>query len=141
MSIDIDELVAQVKEQFLKEAVEQVVSQTFSSWLPNSNTKFEWICDYRTLDPVLARTWSPATKDSFKVFKMAYDWETDLGIWYDDLEASGSYSRHFLGEPPEPPAASSEGSLDDGGRYPHSCPRCGGPAYVGLNDIDCKGGC
>lgn len=22
--------------------------------------------------------------------------------------------------------------------YPHSCPRCGGPAYVGLNDIDCS---
>jgi hypothetical protein len=29
----------------------------------------------------------------------------------------------------------------DRGRFPHSCPRCGGPAYVGLNDVDCAEGC
>ena len=26
-------------------------------------------------------------------------------------------------------------------RYPHRCPRCTGPAYVGLNTIDCARGC
>jgi hypothetical protein len=26
-------------------------------------------------------------------------------------------------------------------RFPHDCPRCGGPAYVGLNDVDCSKGC
>lgn len=26
-------------------------------------------------------------------------------------------------------------------RYPHPCPRCAGPAYVGLNDVDCSKGC
>lgn len=22
-------------------------------------------------------------------------------------------------------------------RYPHECPKCGGPAYVGLTSVDC----
>lgn len=26
-------------------------------------------------------------------------------------------------------------------RFPHSCPRCGGAAYVGLSDVDCSRGC
>lgn len=26
-------------------------------------------------------------------------------------------------------------------RYPHICPRCGDPAYIGLNNVDCSGGC
>lgn len=26
-------------------------------------------------------------------------------------------------------------------RFPHDCPRCGGPAYIGLNDVDCMHGC
>ena len=26
-------------------------------------------------------------------------------------------------------------------RYPHKCPRCGGPAYIGLKKIDCMEGC
>lgn len=26
-------------------------------------------------------------------------------------------------------------------RFPHRCPRCAGPAYVGLNSIDCMRGC
>jgi hypothetical protein len=26
-------------------------------------------------------------------------------------------------------------------RYPHKCPRCKGPAYIGLNKIDCKAKC
>ncbi len=29
----------------------------------------------------------------------------------------------------------------DVGRYPHSCPRCGRAAYVGLDSVDCSGGC
>jgi hypothetical protein len=26
-------------------------------------------------------------------------------------------------------------------RYPHKCPNCGAPAYVGLGKIDCSAGC
>jgi hypothetical protein len=26
-------------------------------------------------------------------------------------------------------------------RYPHICPRCSGPAYVGAVEVDCAGGC
>ena len=29
----------------------------------------------------------------------------------------------------------------DRSRYPHSCPHCGGPAYVGMNDVDCMRRC
>lgn len=29
----------------------------------------------------------------------------------------------------------------DRSRFPHGCPRCGGPAYIGLNDVDCAAGC
>lgn len=25
--------------------------------------------------------------------------------------------------------------------YPHTCPKCKGPAYIGLNTIDCKKNC
>lgn len=25
--------------------------------------------------------------------------------------------------------------------YPHKCPQCGGPAYIGAFKVDCKGGC
>jgi len=25
--------------------------------------------------------------------------------------------------------------------YPHKCPRCGGPAYIGLSKVDCKAKC
>jgi hypothetical protein len=30
---------------------------------------------------------------------------------------------------------------DDPSRYPHTCGKCGGPAYVGLFKTDCKNGC
>lgn len=26
-------------------------------------------------------------------------------------------------------------------RFPHSCPRCGSAAYIGMNDVDCSKGC
>lgn len=26
-------------------------------------------------------------------------------------------------------------------KYPHECPRCHGPAYIGLNSVDCKAKC
>lgn len=26
-------------------------------------------------------------------------------------------------------------------KYPHICPSCKGPAFIGLNQIDCKKGC
>lgn len=26
-------------------------------------------------------------------------------------------------------------------RYPHKCDRCGAPAYIGLNEVDCQAGC
>lgn len=26
----------------------------------------------------------------------------------------------------------------DADRYPHTCPRCGGPAYVGALEVDCR---
>lgn len=29
----------------------------------------------------------------------------------------------------------------DRSRFPHDCPRCGRPAYVGLSDVDCSAGC
>jgi hypothetical protein len=29
----------------------------------------------------------------------------------------------------------------DSDRFPHLCPHCKAPAYVGLNDIDCSRGC
>jgi len=25
--------------------------------------------------------------------------------------------------------------------YPHTCPRCGQPAYIGINNIECSAGC
>jgi len=25
--------------------------------------------------------------------------------------------------------------------YPHKCPKCNGPAYIGFNSIDCSKGC
>ncbi len=31
------------------------------------------------------------------------------------------------------------GDSDD--RYPHRCPRCSGPAYVGLQNVDCRTDC
>lgn len=29
----------------------------------------------------------------------------------------------------------------DASRYPHTCPRCSGPAYVGAVEVDCAGNC
>lgn len=29
----------------------------------------------------------------------------------------------------------------DPGRFPHTCPRCRAPAYVGFSDVDCSRGC
>lgn len=29
----------------------------------------------------------------------------------------------------------------DPSRYPHICPRCNGPAYVGVVEMDCSRGC
>lgn len=29
----------------------------------------------------------------------------------------------------------------DPSRYPHTCPRCSGPAYVGAVEVDCPRGC
>lgn len=29
----------------------------------------------------------------------------------------------------------------DDDRYPHKCPKCGGPAYVGFTDVECKNRC
>jgi hypothetical protein len=26
-------------------------------------------------------------------------------------------------------------------RYPHKCPRCKGPAYIGFSSVDCKAKC
>lgn len=26
-------------------------------------------------------------------------------------------------------------------KYPHKCPKCGGPAYIGFSDVDCKNKC
>lgn len=26
-------------------------------------------------------------------------------------------------------------------KYPHKCPKCGGPAYIGFSDINCKNKC
>lgn len=26
-------------------------------------------------------------------------------------------------------------------KYPHKCPKCGGPAYVGFSSVDCKNKC
>lgn len=26
-------------------------------------------------------------------------------------------------------------------RFPHKCPRCGAPAYVGLSSVECSAGC
>lgn len=31
--------------------------------------------------------------------------------------------------------------ITNGDRYPHTCPRCSGPAYVGAVEVDCAGGC
>ncbi len=31
--------------------------------------------------------------------------------------------------------------LPDPSRYPHVCPRCSGPAYVGAVEVDCARGC
>lgn len=31
--------------------------------------------------------------------------------------------------------------LIDQARYPHACPRCGKPAYIGLGNVECSGGC
>jgi hypothetical protein len=36
-------------------------------------------------------------------------------------------------------AASPAPAKDD--RFPHVCPRCGGPAYIGALDVDCKTRC
>lgn len=32
-------------------------------------------------------------------------------------------------------------TIDEADRYPHTCPRCQGPAYVGAVEVDCAGGC
>lgn len=29
----------------------------------------------------------------------------------------------------------------DDEKYPHKCPKCGGPAYIGFSDVDCKNKC
>lgn len=31
--------------------------------------------------------------------------------------------------------------MNDINRYPHTCPRCQGPAYIGAVEVDCAGGC
>lgn len=38
-------------------------------------------------------------------------------------------------------AETAANSRAEQGRYPHACPRCAGPAYRGLNVIDCAKGC
>ena len=30
---------------------------------------------------------------------------------------------------------------DKESKYPHVCPKCGSPAYIGLTNLDCSGGC
>ena len=39
-----------------------------------------------------------------------------------------------LSEDPTPSKASND-------RYPHKCPKCGGPAYVGAMSVDCESLC
>jgi hypothetical protein len=31
--------------------------------------------------------------------------------------------------------------IGNNGRYPHKCPQCGSPAYIGLISIECSGDC
>lgn len=49
----------------------------------------------------------------------------------------GTYSRCIH---PKPSGDSAMTAIDVG-RYPHACPHCTGPAYVGFNRIDCARAC
>lgn len=34
-----------------------------------------------------------------------------------------------------------DAALRAGGSFPHKCPRCGAPAYIGFKDVDCSAKC
>ncbi len=58
--------------------------------------------------------------------------QDDLGVWitYNPLEGLlDAYNKEF---PPIP-------VTDE--RFPHECPKCSGPAYIGFSTVECKRGC
>ncbi len=42
---------------------------------------------------------------------------------------------------PEVKRISEEAGARMSSKYPHKCPHCGGPAYVGFSSVDCQAGC
>ncbi len=60
------------------------------------------------------------------------NWAVQVDAVQGAMEAASSISKR----------AWAEASLGhDPSRYPHVCPRCSGPAYVGAVEVDCAGGC
>lgn len=66
--------------------------------------------------------------------------------WLDDGRAingggvdCGADLVQLLYSPDHSAAARAEAPRDD--KYPHKCPRCGSPAYVGFSSIECSRGC
>lgn len=72
------------------------------------------------------------TQDSPHEFNISFnvDLSSAKKMRTDQLEY---YPAHFLNS-----AYPVEGELKE---YPHKCPHCGAPAYVGMNDVDCKNMC
>lgn len=42
---------------------------------------------------------------------------------------------------PPQPLVITDVLIESDDRFPHKCPSCGGPAYIGLMNTECKGGC
>lgn len=74
----------------------------------------------------------PAHSGLWELTMESEEWPGLLAMWYvaerwgdciDIVDASA------------PPLKTSNSS------YPHACPRCGKPAYIGFAKVDCSGGC
>jgi hypothetical protein len=68
---------------------------------------------------------------------------TNLTVRCAFVDDEPAYSSFFK---PLPPAELLEflrknGGGPDRGRFPHDCPFCQRPAFVGFNQVDCSGGC
>lgn len=79
---------------------------------------FHW--DWRTDDSLAA-----AHMRAIERYMAATSWDDDRA----HLQAFADFEKHILPQLPDP------------SRYPHVCPRCSGPAYIGAVEVDCARGC
>jgi hypothetical protein len=96
----------------------------------------------------------PLTSSYVMIGYSQFDWVVFHGSWMATVDRPQQHtvtsvvpatgSKTWTADPVDPRTIDKlrdAMNIMDDDRFPHSCPRCKAPAYVGLNDIDCSRGC